>query len=293
VPPSRRAIRLNDQGNAAKDSGRLDDALAAYSQAAQLAPDWSAPLYNLGLVCKLQKRWPESLDYNRRAAALDPRNEAAWWNMGVAATAAGRWDLARAAWRGFGIDGIPNGDGPIDFPCGVGPVRLNPGGDGEVVWARRLCPARMQILSIPLPESGHCWQDVVLNDGEPVGTRRYGGRELPVFNALALLERGPFNTYVARTAMPPDRELIARLSEMATERGGAAEDWSSSLRMICKACSEGRPHEHHGVDLPTDGMHLIGVAARGREHAAEILREWESAREDVRVEWLDDALVRE
>jgi len=291
VPPSLRAQQLNADGNAALDAGRLDDAIAAFSQAAALAPSWSTPWYNLGLVYKRQKQWRQSLEHNRRAAALDPSNEPAWWNMGIAATATGDWDLARAAWRGFGID-VPDGDGPIDLPCGVGPIRLEPDGDGEVVWCQRLDPARAQILSIPLPESGHCWQDVVLNDGEPVGYRQYRGQERPVFNALALLERSPFGTYVARVAMPKDRASITRLSEIAAECGGAAEDWSASVRMICKACSEGRPHERHDTELPADGAHLIGIAARSREHASEILQAFEAGREDVRVEWLDDALVR-
>src|SRR5262249_30184970 len=144
---------------------------------------------------------------------------------------------------------VPDGDGPIDFPCGVGPVRLNPDGNGEVVWGQRLDPARMVLLSVPLPESGFCWSDVVLNDGQPVGTRRYRGRELPVFNALALLQRSPFGTYIARVEMPPDEALIVQLAEIAEGRDGAIEDWSSSIRPMCRACSEGRPHEGHDEEL--------------------------------------------
>jgi hypothetical protein len=30
-----------------------------------------------------QRRWRESLDHNRRAADLDPADEASWWNMGT------------------------------------------------------------------------------------------------------------------------------------------------------------------------------------------------------------------
>jgi hypothetical protein len=283
---------LNATGIAHKEAGRLDEAAEAYEQALAIDPDWSTPLYNLGLVRKHQKRWQESLDFNRHAAALDPANEAAWWNMGIAATAVGNWDLARAAWRGFGLEGIPDGDGPIDFPCGVGPVRLNPDDVGEVVWGYRLDPARMVLLSVPLPASGHCWSDIVLNDGAPVGYRRYQGRELPVFDALALLDRSPFGTYAARVEMPPDRELIERLGQAAREHGGAAEDWKTMVRMLCRACSEGRPHDRHEEEPIPEGDHLIGIAARSRDHASEILTAWAAGQASVRVIELHNALLR-
>ena len=34
-----------------------------------------------------------------RAARLDPEDEAAWWNTGIAATAPGDWAAARRAWE--------------------------------------------------------------------------------------------------------------------------------------------------------------------------------------------------
>lgn len=290
MPPSDHAQALNAQGNDLREQGRLDDAADAYRQAVALAPGWAVARYNLGLVRKQQRRWPESLEHNRRAATLDPSNEAAWWNMGIAATACGRWELARQAWRGFGID-IPDGDGPIEFPCGVGPVRLNPDGAAEVVWGQRLDPARMAVLSVPLPDSGHCWGDLVLNDGEPVGTRLHGGVEVPVFNALALLLASEYGTFVAQVRLPPDEVLMRQLAEQAQARGGAAEDWSSNLQVLCRACSEGRPHEEHEREVP-EGARLIGLAAHDREHAEAILEEWAAGREEVVVEWVEVGLER-
>jgi hypothetical protein len=221
---------------------------------------------------------------------VNPKDEAAWWNLGIAATALGRWELARRAWRGFGIE-VPDGDGPIDFPCGFGPVRLNPDGDGEVVWADRLDPARAAVVSIPFPESGFRWSDVVLNDGAPVGYRKYQGKDLPVFNVLQLLEASPFGTYVARVAMPAERAHGERLAEVAARLEAAAEDWSMSVRILCQACSEGRPHKEHDTQAaPTDGVHVLGVAARDREQAEAILSAWAEGAEGIRVESLEAAL---
>ena len=165
------AADLNGQGCDLREQGKLLEAAELFQGASALDPKWSTPLYNLGLVYKTLRRWPDSLKYNQWATALDAGNDAAWWNLGIAATALGRWDVARTAWRGFGID-IPNGEGPIDFPCGFGPIRLEPDGCAEVVWAFRLDPARASLASIPFPESKYRWKDVVLNDGEPVGFRR-------------------------------------------------------------------------------------------------------------------------
>jgi len=271
-----------------QDRGRLREAVRMYRKAARVDPTWSVPLYNLGLLFKRQRRWKESLTYNRRAAAVDPHNEAAWWNLGIAATALRRWQVARAAWRGFGI-AVPDGRGPLDFPCGFTPIRLNPDGEAEVVWAYRLDPARASLASIPLPESGHRWHDVVLNDGAPNGYRRFEGREYPVFDELTLLERSRFRTYVARVKMPNRRKHVEDLARQAGELEGNAEDWSTSTVIICKACSEGRPHEVHDTErAPRDGFHLIGIAARNRAHATEILHRWEQGRKGVHVEWLAD-----
>ncbi|HEX5270705.1 MAG TPA: hypothetical protein VFW33_09475 [Gemmataceae bacterium] len=286
-----KAAAFNDKAMRLEKRGRIDEAVAQYLKAAEIDPRWSAPPYNLGLLFKKQRDWERSLEHNRRAAAVSAKNDAAWWNLGIAATALGRWDVAREAWRGFGIK-VPDGDGPIDFPCGVTPVRLNPDAEAEVVWAQRLDPARAALVTIPFPESGHRWSDVVLNDGAPNGYRMYEGKEVPVFDALGLLERSPFGTYVAEVKMPDHRPYLEELARTAEGMGGSAEDWSTSVRIICKACSEGRPHEEHdhARPAPADDLHRIAIAARDRDHASDILHAWESAKDDVHVEALDDAL---
>jgi tetratricopeptide (TPR) repeat protein len=287
----KKAAQANDRAMQLREQGHLDEAIQLYHTAATLDPTWGAPLYNLGLLYKHQKQWAESLQYNQQATALEPTNEAAWWNLGIAATALGRWDVARAAWRGFGIK-LPDGEGPIDLPCGYGPIRLNPDGDGEVVWAYRIDPARAELANIPLPESGHRWRDIVLTDGAPVGYRKYKGKDVPVFNALGVLEPSPFGTFVAEVTMPAKPQYIQQLAELAAKQEGSAEDWTTSTRILCKACSEGRPHATHDTEAaPADGVHLIGIAARDRQHATGILRAWESDLDDVEVKSLGDALA--
>ena len=97
--------------------------------------------YNAGLAAKYKGELTESLRCNQKAVELDPRNEAAWWNLGIAATALRNWPEARRAWRGFGID-VPPGDNEMRDAGQTACVRLNPSADGEVVWGERIDPAR-------------------------------------------------------------------------------------------------------------------------------------------------------
>jgi hypothetical protein len=121
------ADRLVVLGNELSDAGRASDAEAAYLAATKADPNWSVPWYNLGLLCKYQKRWKECLALNQRAANLNPDDVDAWWNLGIAATALGEWKEARRAWHACGIH-LPEGDGPPNADYGLTPLRLDPDG---------------------------------------------------------------------------------------------------------------------------------------------------------------------
>jgi tetratricopeptide (TPR) repeat protein len=97
------AIRYDQKGSELRDAGDVDGAIRYYEKAIRHAPQWSVPWYNLGLVYKYERQWQESFRCNAEAVELDPSDEAAIWNMGVAATALGWWPEARSAWRQFGI----------------------------------------------------------------------------------------------------------------------------------------------------------------------------------------------
>jgi tetratricopeptide (TPR) repeat protein len=265
------AEQHNARGMRLREDGDVAGAEAAYRAAMTEAPEWSAPVYNLGLLYKYELRWRESFEFNRRAAELDPDDEAARWNLGIAATALGDWAEARRAWSACGMK-VPHGDGPPDFGWGKTPVRLNPDADGEVVWARRVDPARARILNVPLPTSGYRWGDLVLTDGAADGERTSDGRLYHVFNVLQLIQASEFQTFVMELATwSPD--AIASLETCADERGGAAEHWGSHTRILCSDCSRGTPHEH--VNGPESPAHPhCGLAARDHAHADAIISAW-------------------
>ena len=60
--------------------------------------------------------------------------------------------------------------------------------------------------------------------------------------------------------------------------GHEIEDWTANLKNLCKACSEGRPHEGHDQELkgsaPWNVERRVGFAAMDRDSLEGVLREW-------------------
>lgn len=277
-----RANSANKKGLALADEGKLEAAIREYRRAMSIDPQWATPFYNLGLLYKYESAWQDSLENNLRATELDPSDQAGWWNLGIAATALGRWDMARHAWRGAGIQKIPDGSGPIDFPCGYTPIRLDPDGEAEVIWSHRLDPARARLSNIPLGK--YCYGDVVLNDGAAVGYRMLDDEKVPVFNCLELLEASALSTWAVKIDPGASRKL-EDLCQLASEHGLAAEDWSTSLHMLCKACSEGEPHEEHDHEREgeVEGHHRVAIAAPDEAEVVALLEHWRAGAGDVEI----------
>lgn len=243
-----KAQALHARGQQYYADGDEAAALEMYAQAIALDPDKAESYYNIGLIHKYRGEWELSLKYNAVANQLDPDDEAARWNLAIAATALRRWEIARAAWLQNGL--VLEGEaGPIDMNFGNTPVRLNPDSAAEVVWARRIDPVRARIYSVPFTDSGYNYGDIVLHDGAAEGRRKVGEREYAVFNALELFEASGYSTAVAVVELTKDEDLDA-LEQMLDSAAHAMDDWTSNVRVLCKQCSEGVPHEHHDAPPP-------------------------------------------
>lgn len=284
------AERLVEEGRASSDAGDVGAAERAYRAAAALEPAWFVPLYNLGLLCKYQRRWEESLEFNRGASERAPTDQAAWWNRGIAATALGRWTEARACWEHCGI-ADPGGSDPPDYRFGSTALRLDPDGDGEVVWGSRLDPARARLTNIPLPSSSFRWGDIVLHDGAAEGHRIVKGVQCPVFNVLQRLVPSPIRTFIVELASVDDAAVEA-LEDIAATMGGAAENWGVSTRILCRQCSFGTPHAHDGTGGTPAHPHC-GLVAPSPDLARAILDKWlETETNADLVTWYEHAVDR-
>jgi len=103
----RRAIELkpdyaeahNNLGNALKEQGRLDLAVAAYRRAIATWPEYAEAHSNLGIALKEQGLLDLAVDSHRRAIELKPEYAGAYSNLGNALKEQGRLDLAIDAYR--------------------------------------------------------------------------------------------------------------------------------------------------------------------------------------------------
>lgn len=283
-----RAEELHQQGLQADEAGDSDRALALYMQALELDFTRANTHYNIGLIAKYRNDWEMSRRFNKRAAELAPDDEASNWNLAIAATALRDWPTARWAWAQAGVE-VGEGEGPIEGRFGTACVRLNPEDEPEVVWAQRICPVRARITNIPFPESGFAYGDVVLHDGAATGRRTHGEREYPVFNVLEAFEDSPFSTFCADLAIESDEDIQA-LRKMCEAASVHFEDWTYSVRWLCRGCSEGVAHaEHERVEDP-EWRHRRRVAFAAIEEAEvrHVLEQWQG--EVRRVETFDCAL---
>ena len=252
----------------------LETAMPLYERALALDPEHATVHYNIGLVYKYRGAWADSLHHNRIASDLREGYEAANWNMGIAATALRDWPAAREAWRRAGI-AIAQGEGPIEEDFGMTPVRLNPEDRGEVVWARRIDPVRAIIANIPYASSGFREGDIVLHDGAAVGQREVGDRIYSVFNVLELFEASALSTYEAEVR-PRDQADLDSLVQALDAAKVEHEVWTTNMRVLCKQCSEGLPHEHHEGEKASGwpDSHVLGISATSPDAARRVLETW-------------------
>lgn len=269
---------LNDGAHQMFEAGRLSEAADLFKGLTGLVPDHSPYHYMAGLSYKYLRRWPESLAANLRAIELaEEFDEAAHWNAGIAATALSDWATARRIWEACGIDLTP-GEGEIREDFGFVVLLLNPWGKMERVFARRIDPVRAEIVSVPYPQYGHLYGDIVLHDGASLGVARVGQRELMVFNELQRLNPSTSQTFITGVRCDdPDQfqELLDALSEL-----GEAEDWTQG-KWICASCARGdqegvqEPHEHDASELEWVPDREVAVAAENYDAVTQVLAAWE------------------
>ncbi|MFH7024798.1 MAG: tetratricopeptide repeat protein [Heteroscytonema crispum UTEX LB 1556] len=96
--PQNPAIWSN-RGNSRVSQNKLQEALADYNKAVELAPNVTDPYLNRGTALEGLGKWDEAIaDYNR-VLELDPKDAMAYNNRGNAKAGSGKWDLAIADYK--------------------------------------------------------------------------------------------------------------------------------------------------------------------------------------------------
>ena len=249
-----------------------NEAIRIYHQIIENENTWSVPYYNLGLIYKYKSEWEKSYKYTLKATELNKEDKAAWWNLGIACTALKKWNDARMAWNGFGLS-LEGKEGEVRMNIGSTPIRLK---NGEVVWAERICPARAFIENIPLKDSGYRYNDLILNDGAPNGKRIYNDKEFYVFDELEVIQKSDYQTYSIGAEVKSEREIL-KLRELCYDSDYGFENWTNSVRILCRQCSEGTPHENHDTELREEKESFeynLAIATKSEKELERILNKW-------------------
>jgi predicted O-linked N-acetylglucosamine transferase (SPINDLY family) len=93
------AMQLIDEGNELEDQGRLDDALAFYENAVQLAPGLARAHLNVGNICYAKGDLDGAIAAYRRALIRQPDHAGGHYNLGNALLAAHQPESALAAYE--------------------------------------------------------------------------------------------------------------------------------------------------------------------------------------------------
>jgi tetratricopeptide (TPR) repeat protein len=259
-----------------------DKAIQIYHNIIDVDSSWSVPYYNLGLIYKYKSQWEKSYEFNLKATELNVQDEAAWWNLGIACTALKKWRAARIAWNKFGLE-LDINDTEVSIDLGAAPIRLL---NDEVVWTTRVCPARAYIENVPLEESGYRYNDLVLIDGSPTGTTILDGVEYSVFDELEVLEESGYQTYSIGVEVDDSDEITA-LEDMCYDLNYGFENWTDSVKILCKQCSEGVPHEDHDNELESNtDVYNLAIATNMLEELENVLEEW-MLKNNAVVNWIE------
>ncbi len=86
-------------GNSLQESGKFDEAAAAYKQAVELHPDFSWSYHSLGDVLLKLEQWEEAVCAYRKAVELNPDFSWSYHNLGDALLKLERWEDTVTAYR--------------------------------------------------------------------------------------------------------------------------------------------------------------------------------------------------
>lgn len=207
-------------------------AIGHMRRAAVLAPAWIEPHRLLGEQMLKQKRWKDSIVHCSCALDLQPDSRELLWRIGIATTATGRLDDARATWESLGVEGV-NDDG-----CYTDPPEISISIErGREVRGIALDPARARVCEVPPPETGLRLGDVVLIDQSmPL---EQGDRRIPSL-FLDRLEQSDVKTWEI-VAGNVEGAWIARVDQARLESGkilGIAGDSDDEWRVLIGAHDE-------------------------------------------------------
>lgn len=281
---------LNALSTAARLQARQKDEIAerAYRRLIEIDPDSSGYHYGLGLLFKTRGRFEEGMKANQAAAALvDEPRENQQWNLGICATGAGHGEVALDVWKRMGNKiemgrfGLPEGRYRqckvqlVERPLSERTALADDPGLRESIWIERLSPCHGIIRSVLYEDLGIDYGDVVLFDGAPITTHKYGDMTVPVFPHLATLVRQGYSFFDFAGTQEEPRQLADVSVDL--DEDAIVYSHTESSQKLCAACwrDPDLDHERHE---PVEKHVVTGrIAAPGHIAPSRLLAQLDEA----------------
>lgn len=266
------AKRCYEQATAYDAAGDVYNATKLYKRVIKLEPEWSLPYFRLLAIYKRRQEWKPAFHYAKRSLALDPSDAGNWWDLGIAATALKKWRIAKNVWGKFDLPvSLPKTDQTIFS------LALTYGRQMELIWARPLCPARAEIISIPRPDSQRFYKDIVLYDRRQLqGHNITGNRKLPIYEYLGHWKHSNYRTFSCWLYTVEDKD-VETLAALCANVGFGFENWSNSALNAVPKKREKKPEFYNFKerDEAPAAAQWVAVAAHNRREVERLLRQWQ------------------
>jgi len=265
-----------------------------YARLVELLPDKAWTHYNQGLFFKTAGRFAEGLKANKTALELyeGEEPEPYLWNLGICATGAKEGEEALKIWQDIG-NKIEMGR--FDLPDGKYPsckVRLaehpraertpdndTPGGE-ETIWIERLSPCHGIIRSVLYYDIGVDYGDVILFDGAPITTHKYGDQDIPVFPHLATLIKSKYHFYDFAATQENAGDINSL--DKNCENDVVIYSHTENFKILCASCwkDEDIDHADHSE---TEEHHVVTgrIAAPPDVTPAQVLKQIDDILKDT------------
>ncbi|MEM1215149.1 MAG: tetratricopeptide repeat protein [Bacteroidota bacterium] len=269
IPPDHQ--QLFEEARRYEALGDSYHAIKLYKRIVKLVPEWMPPYLALGRQYHQRHEWKPCYHYFKKTVALAPDEREAWWGLGMAATALKKWRVARSVWSKFGMGKIsPQPEG----------LRLTYNGQFEILWMRPESPAHGRILSIPHPDSGFHYGDLVMYERKPIGHHIVDQRRVPVYAEFGHFKRSPYQTFSCLVHHVTEKQIL-QLEQMCYSARLGFEVWSNAARGMVLDHPEAFP-EYYGrsilpkedLDTPQDHA-LIAIAALHQAEVLHVLDAWQ------------------
>lgn len=270
LPPDHK--QLFEEARRYEELGDVYHATKLYKRVIKLAPDWVDAYAALGSIYFWRKEWKPCFHYCKKAVAIQPDLRDSWWQLGMAAYALKKPRLARSVWAKFGMLEIAR------QPEGL---RLVYNNTFEILWMQAVNASAARIMSIPHPDSGFRFRDLVLYNRQLIGHHIVAQKRVPVYDEMGVFKRSPYDTYSCLIHHVTE-EQIKQLEKLCYDARLGFEVWSNAARGMVVDNPQAFPEFYGRSILPseesTENLHehaLIAIAAIHQAEVIHVLDAWQ------------------